>query len=194
MAKLGMTIRPTDHDTTQRDYAENVPDGVYRMEMDASDTNVGDKGIGLKTTFNILEPEEYKGRKIFGYYNLEHTSADAQRIGRAQFSALCRAIGESDDVEDSEVLHMRSFVATVGLGKDSKEKNSDGSPKYAAKSEIKRYWFEDEGNVPTPAISDKQPAVPAAANNNQRPANNDSKPAAAASKPAGARPWAKKAA
>lgn len=180
MARLGTTFDATAHDTTQTDYSE-LPNGVYKLEIEVSDVTTKDRNTGLKTTMAVIEPEEYKGRKLFGYYNLEHSSPQAQEIGQKQFAALCRAIGV-DAVEDSEELHFRAFTAKVGLGKPSK----DGQ--YPARAEIKRYYFPDEGNVPAPEIDANQPA-PAA-----KPAN-DNKPAPAqqqAARPAGPRPWGQK--
>lgn len=184
MAALGKKFDATAHDTTQSDYAE-LPNGVYKMEIEASEvkpTSAGD-GTILKVTNSVIEPEEFKGRKLFNNYNLENKSAVAQEIGQKQFASLCRAIGVSD-VEDSEELHFRAYTVKVGLGKPSK----DGQ--YPARAEIKRYYFEDEGNVPEPAVDAEQPkAAPVAANNNQRPAANQSAPAA---KPAGSKPWGAK--
>lgn len=184
MASLGQKFDATQHDTTQSDYSE-LPNGIYKMEIEASDvvpTKDG-KGTILKTTNVVVEPEDYKGRKLFNNYNLENQSAQAQEIGQKQFAALCRAIGVAE-VEDSEDLHFRPFTVRVGLGKPSK----DGQ--YPARAEIKRYFFEDEGNVPEPAIDEVQPK-PTAANDNRQPAANDNRSAAPA-KAAGARPWGKK--
>jgi hypothetical protein len=186
LAALGKKFDATAHDTTQSDYSE-LPNGTYRMEIEASEVKPTKDGSGtlLKVTCSVIDPEDYRGRKLFNQYNLENKSAQAQEIGQKQFAALCRAIGVAE-VEDSEELHFHAFTVKVGLGKPSK----DGQ--YPARAEIKRYFFEDEGPLPEPAIDDVQPAAkPVAANNNQRPAANQNTPQAAA-KPAGARPWAKK--
>lgn len=185
MAVLGKKFDATQHDTEQRDY-EELPNGIYKLEIEASevkDTSTG-SGVILKTTNVVVEPEEYAGRKLFNNYNLENKNAQAQEIGQKQFASLCRAIGVSE-VEDSEELHFRPFTVKIGLGKPSK----DGQ--YPARAEIKRYYYEDEGNVPEPAIDEVQPK-PAAANDNRRPAANDNR-AAEPAKAAGARPWGKKA-
>lgn len=188
MARLGNTFDATQHDTTQSDYSE-LPNGIYRLEIEASDVVPTKKGDGtiLKTTFSVIEPEELKGRKLFGSYNLENKSAQAQEIGQKQFASLCRAIGEST-VEDSEDLHFRGFVAKVGLGKPS----ADGQ--YPARAEIKAYYFpDDDKEVPEPAIDKEQPK-PVAANDNRpasRAANDNARPAAAASGGAKKNPWSK---
>lgn len=191
MAQLGQRFNAQDYDTEQRDF-EELPNGVYQVEIEASDVTKTSNGRGtiLKTTNIVIAPEEFKGRKLFNNFNLENDNPQAQEIGQKQFAALCRAIGV-DAVDDSEELHFRSYTVKVGLGKPSK----DGQ--YPARAEIKRYYFPDEGNVPEPAVDANQPAprqTAAPANDNRRPAANDNRQAAAktAAKPAGARPWGNK--
>lgn len=192
MAALGQRFDATAHDTTQSDYAE-LPNGIYKIEIEASEvkpTSAGD-GTILKVTNVVIEPEDYKGRKLFNNYNLENKSTIAQEIGQKQFASLCRAIGVQE-VEDSEELHFKPYFVKVGLGKASK----DGQ--YAARAEIKKYYFEDEGALPEPAVDAVQPATAPATKatkpaNDNRPAaaNQNAKPAAAAAGGA-RRPWGAK--
>lgn len=187
MASLGKTFNPQEHDTEQRAEFEELPNGVYALEIEASDVVPTKSGTGtvLKTTMTVIEPEEYKGRRLFTQYNLENQNPQAEEIGRRQFASLCRAVGV-DSVDDSESLHFIRFVAKVGLGKPSK----DGQ--YPARAEIRSYYFPDQGNVPEPAIDAAQPAKPAAANDN-RPAAA-ARPAAQPAAAAGGarRPWGSK--
>ena len=183
MASLGKKFDPTEHDTTQSDYSE-LPNGIYKLEVETSDvveTSTG-SGIILKTTMVVVEPEDFKGRKLFTNYNVENKNPQAQEIGQRQLSSLCRAVGHSGELEDSEDLHFKAFTAKIALGKPSKDRQ------YPARAEIKRYFFEDEGNVPEPEIDAAQPQAAKPANDNR----TASRPAAAAAKPAAARPWGKK--
>lgn len=168
MANLGTTFKAEDHDTEQRGEYEELPNGVYSLEIEASDVGPTKSGTGtvLKTTNVVIAPEQFKGRKLFSTYNLENANEVAQRIGQQQFASLCRAIG-IQSVEDSEQLHFIRFVAKVGLGKPSK----DGQ--YPARAEIKAYYFPDQGNVPEPEIDAVQPVK--AANDNRAPAANDNR-------------------
>lgn len=183
MAKLGQRFDATAHDTEQRPDYEELPNGIYRMEVTEADVAPTKAGNGtiLKTVNKVLEPEEYEGRLIFNNYNLENANPTAQEIGQRQFASLCRAL-ELDGVEDTDELLFKGFTVKIGLGKPSK----DGQ--YPARAEIKAYYFPDQGNVPVPAIDANQPARPA--NDNQRAAANDNRPAAAA-QAGGAkkRPW-----
>ncbi|PDS97551.1 hypothetical protein CO659_12890 [Rhizobium sp. S9] len=191
MARLGNTFNATEHDTEQRDY-EELPNGDYQLEIEASDIVPTSTGSGtiLKTTIVVIAPEALKGRKLFNNYNLENANAKTQEIGQRQFASLCRAIGV-DSVEDSEELHFRAFTAKIGLGKPSK----DG--KYPARAEIKKYYFPDEGNVPEPAIDANQPQPAAPVTRAQVPANDNrqaaGRPAPAAAAAGGTRrPWGSK--
>lgn len=173
MAVLGIRIEATEEGTTQRDFT-NLPNGVYDLWMETLDPIEKDRGtpqhkITVKAAAEVVAPEEYKGRKIFVNYNVCHPNADAQRIGNDQFQRLLRAVDRQEfgDEEDLDVLRFVTFRATVGMGKDSKEKNADGSPVYPARNEIKRYWFPDQGNAPEIGITGPAPAKPA---NDNRPA------------------------
>lgn len=197
MASLGMKFNATEHDTTQRDFAGELPNGIFKLEIDMSEVKETSKGTGtyLATTVVVLEPEEYKGRKIFNNnYNLQNDNPQAEEIGKKQFASLCRAIGVSE-VDDSEELHFRPFYAKIGRGKASVGKDGKN---YPGRAEIKKYFFptDDNGNAIDPpelaidAIQPEEEAAPAPANDNRRPAANENKPAAAAA-PAKKNPWSK---
>jgi len=186
MASLGQTFKATDHDTEQRDY-EELPNGIYRLEIEASDVGPTKDGRGtiLKTTNVVIEPEQFKGRKLFNVYNLQNPNSEAQRIGQQQLASLCRAMG-IETVDESEDLHFHTYVATIKLGKPSK----DG--RYSARAEIARYWFPDQGNVPEPAVDANQPVARSSPANDNRPAAaNSNKPAPTAAAAGGQkkRPW-----
>ncbi len=192
MAKIGVRVEATEENTQQRDFT-NLPNGDYQLEISASEIkeknkDTRDHAINLSVTIDVLAPEELKGRKVFNNYNLQHPNPQTQEIGQRQFACLLRSLGLNEAPEDSDELHFISFFARIGMGKDSKEKNTDGTPKYAARNELKKYYYPDEGNLPDPKVE----AAPAAANDNRRTAaSNDNKPAAAA---AGTtrRPWGSK--
>jgi len=182
MAALGKNFDPTEHDTTQNEFGA-LPLGIYKLEVSASDVVPTKAGNGtlLKLTYDVVQPEELKGRRMFGQMNLENPNATAQAIGQKELASLCRATGLSD-LEDSEQLHFIEFTAKVGL-----EKPQEG---YAQKNKIVRFYFPDEGDLPEPAIDDVQPSVKPA-NDNRQAASNDNKSAAPA-KAAGSRPWGAK--
>lgn len=182
MARLGFDA--TQHDTNQTSY-EDLPLGIYRFEMTASDVQPASSGTGtvLKTTLSVIEPAEFEGRKFFVNFNIQNANPKAEEIGQRDFAKLCRAIGVQS-VDDSEDLHGISFLAKLKMGRPSK----DGQ--YPARPEIGRYFYPDEGDLPTPAIDDDQPMAPKAANDNRQaaPARSAAPAAAAGGK---SRPWGK---
>jgi len=195
MAKIGVRVEATEENTQQRDFS-NLPNGDYQLEISVSEIKQKNEGtrdhsINLSVTIDVLAPDEMKGRKIFSNYNLQHPNPQVQEIGQKQFACLLRSMGMMEAPEDSDELHFLAFNARVGMGKDSKEKNADGTPKYPARNEIKKYYYPDEGNVPEPSIDANQPAP--VMTRAQAPANDNrqaSKPAAAAGTTR--RPWGSK--
>jgi hypothetical protein len=200
MARIGVRVEATEENTKQRDFG-NVPNGDFRLEMSASDVKIKnedtrDQAITISATFDIIEPEEFKGRKIFGNYNVEHPKPVVQEIGQQQFASLLRALGLTESPEDTEDLHFTSFMARIGMGKDSKEKNVDGSPQYPGRNEIKKYYYPDQGDVPDPSIDANQPSAPPTPANDNKPAQRAaapaSRPAAAATGGSKGISWGKK--
>lgn len=186
MARIGVKVEATEENTKQRDFT-NLPDGDYLLEVTANDVKIknegrSDQSVNVSLTIDVIQPEEMKGRKLFANYNLEHPNAQAMEIGKDQFACLLRALGMQESPEDGDELMFKEFMAKVGMGKDSKTKNADGSPQYPARNELKKYYYPDEGNMPTPAITAPTPA------NDNRPATTAAKPAAAAAA-GGRKPW-----
>jgi hypothetical protein len=190
MAKLQTRFDATAVDTEQRGEYEELPNGLYQLEVTEADVAPTKSGNGtiLKTTNRVLAPIEYEGRLLFNSYNLENANEIAQRIGQKQFGSLCRAL-ELDGVEDTDELLYKGYYAKVKLGKPSK----DGT--YPARAEIGTFLFPDQfgPNTPVPAIDDNQPARPAAANDNRAAANDNGSgrtaPAAQTGGAKKARPW-----
>jgi hypothetical protein len=167
MAGLGNKFNAQEHDTEQRDY-ENLPDGIYRLEVTQSEVKPTSKGDGtiLSLRYGVIEPEQFKGRLIFGNITLENPNSQAQEIGQKQLASLCRAIGVSE-ISDSDELHFQAFVAKVGVSKA----RTVGTKTYEPRNEVKRYYFPDSDDLPEIGVTG-----PVAANDN-RPAANDNKPA-----------------
>ncbi|MFU0504150.1 DUF669 domain-containing protein [Pseudaminobacter sp. NGMCC 1.201702] len=193
MAKFGVSIAVTEESTEQREFPD-LPSGVFKVEISAAEVrrkNEGeqDETAGFNATFDVIEPEELHGRKFFNYYNLTHPNPEAQRIGQEEFSRLRRALGFGDvdaDMEEQDVIdEMRlvPLIVTYGMGKDSKKKNPDGTPKYPAQMGIRRYWYPDLNDAPPIGVA-------AAANDNRPAAKVVAKPATPAAT-GGSKPWKK---
>lgn len=180
MAALGKTFNSQEHNTEQADYS-TLPLGIYQLEVTASDVVPTKAGTGtiLKITYDVVAPEEFKGRKIFGNMNLENPNIQAAEIGQRELASLCRAV-EISELTDSENLHFLTFTAKVGLEKPQ--------PGYAQKNKIVRFYFPDSDDIPAPAIDAVQPAATPTPANDNKPA---ARPAAAAPAAAKKNPWSK---
>ena len=99
-----------------------LPEGKYEVVIADSDVKSTRNGSGryVQLEFEVVSGE-YKGRKVWGRYNIENPSADAVRIGRADFSAVCHAVGVLNPSDICE-LHGLPLVLTV---KCRRQKDSD---------------------------------------------------------------------
>lgn len=186
MAALGKRFDATTHDTEPQEF-ELLPDGIYRLEVIASEVKEEENGNKqVPITIGVIEPENYKNRQIRLWIDYEHNDAEKQARGQRDLASLCRAVGVFEP-ENTEELHLIAFTAKVKKGAAGVSKA--GNP-YKARNSISRYYYPDEGNVPEPFVDASAAARPVAANNNQRPAANQN--SAAPAKAAGNRPWGSK--
>jgi hypothetical protein len=137
-----------------------LPAGTYAVEITDSeivDTKRGD-GKLLKLTLDVIDPGEFVGRKLWSRLNLRNPNPEAERIGQAQLSQLCRAIGIGT-LADTDELIGRLVRCKVTIRK--------GDEKYGDQNEVKA--FEAHGTpvpaatkaaVPPPAAKPAAPAKP----------------------------------
>jgi len=185
MASLG-GFKMTEQDTSQNSV---LPLGNYALEVSASEMKDTKAGTGqlLAVTMDVLEPEQFHGRKVFYNFNLTNPNPTAQKIGRDELAKLCRAIGLNQDPDDSEELHFKRFVAKIGL-----EKAQEG---YEPKNKPVRFYYPDEGDLPEPGLLDAPPAVksaPRPANDNRPAAGNDNGARSTQNGGSAKTPWGKK--
>jgi len=188
MAALGKKFDATAFDTEPQEY-ELLPEGIYRLEIIASEVKEEDGNKQVPITIGVIEPEEYARRQIRLWIDYEHSDADKQARGQRELAQICRAVGVNDP-ENTEELHLIGFTAKVKKGTAGVSKA--GNP-YKARNSITRYYYPDEGNAPEPFVDAAAAAAPArqpAANNNRQPAANQN-PAPPA-KAAGSKPWGAK--
>ena len=155
MAYLGMDFDPA---TVEPDVPmEPVPTGKYPVWIVETEVknNKSNTGTLLSYKADIIDGQ-YKGRKIFGNLNLTHQIADAQRIGLAQLSSLCRAAGVGR-IQDSNALHHRPFAVSV----EYVPERTDNGKTYKPSNDVKSFMHINELNA-TPASAQPAPAKTAA--------------------------------
>jgi hypothetical protein len=76
---------------------EPLPSGWYLMpitDMEVKENNKKDTGHNLALTSSVIEPAEFKGRKLFENLNLWHaTSSAAVEIAEKQLSSIGHSVG-----------------------------------------------------------------------------------------------------
>ena len=169
-----------------------IPAGVYTAHITESDERPLKSGAGrcIALTFEVLSGP-FARRKVWAQINYRHTNADAERIGQAQLSALCHAVGVLRP-QDTSQLHMRPVQIRVKIRKDD-------TGQYGDKNEISGFEAvpSGAGGLPTGTAAfppqqqfPAQQQASAAATAFPPPAQ----PAAAAAAPAAAQaPWARRA-
>jgi hypothetical protein len=142
-----------------------LPAGAYDVEVTGSEVKDTKNGNGcyLSLELTVLGPTG-AGRKVWSNITLKNANAQAESIGQAQLSSLCRAVGLAK-LQDTDQLFQKTLRVRL------KVTPAQGS--YAAKNEVTAYE----------ALGGSGGLAPAAA----RPAAN----MAAAPAPAAKMPWQK---
>ncbi len=103
MGNLG-NFNVEENEAPQGEYAL-LPKGEYEAMVTKSEMKeTKNGGMMLKVTYSILT-EGYDTRLLWDNFNIVNASAEAQKIGRGQLSALCKAVGKEGLVDDSGELH-----------------------------------------------------------------------------------------
>lgn len=191
MAVLGARFKAEEYNTEPQEF-ELLPNMIAKLEVDQGDVKADDDGKGttLAVSYRVIEPEEYAGKRFFSWISLEHEEAEKQERGRRELASLCRAIGLAE-VEDSDELLFRAFVAKVKKGEAGVGKRS-GRP-YKARNSISRFYYPDAEDAPDIGVitaNDNHPPARQAANDNAPPAVQQQ----AGSATGKSRPWGKRAA
>lgn len=142
-----------------------MPAGPYDVEITGAEVKDTKAGTGqyLEVENTIISPEQFAGRKVWARINIANQNTEAERIGREELSALCRAVGIAV-LKDSDQLFQK--ILRVRLKIDRRDPTNP-------RNEITGY--ESHGGAAPPV-------------NTQRPAANTPVPAAGAVKKA---PWQK---
>lgn len=129
MAKLsGFSMRHDDVDTTQRQGGGPLPDGYYRFEVDEfKDKDHFDNrpGYQLAGVLEIIEPEEFRGRKMFiDFAVVDPENPDREGKARDAFGRFLKAIDFDGVFDDPDDLIGRSGIAKYGLDKYRSDKQN----------------------------------------------------------------------
>lgn len=141
MASLGMSAT----DVAPSSGFEVIPPGT-EVEMQTTEAEVlpakSGKGNKLELVFEVVNPEEYRGRKVWESMNIEHENPVAQKIGQERLSALAHACG-AIGATDTEELLWKPFPAVLDVETYTKNNGNTGE-----KNVVKKYLFEQDNAPP----------------------------------------------
>lgn len=120
MAQLN--FKASNVEITERSY-KPLPAGDYEMIVIKSNTNPTKAGNGhyLELEMQVIGGE-FSGRRHWERLNLDNPSAQTVKIAQEQLARLCVALG-LDQVDDSEELHDKAFIAEIGIDKKDPTRN-----------------------------------------------------------------------
>lgn len=109
-----------------------LPAGLYTVEITNADVKPlkSGNGTGLSLEFTVIDPAPHAKRKVWQQLNIKHTNSQAEQIGQAELSALCRVVG-IPVLEDSDQL----FQKILRIRTKVREAQGD----YAARAEVAGY-------------------------------------------------------
>jgi hypothetical protein len=129
---------------------EPLPAGVYEFQITAADLKITKKGgTGLNVEYIVIGGQ-HERRKVWQFINLKNHNPQAEQIGQAQLSALCRAVN-IPKLTDTDQLFGKILRISV--------KVRPASGEYAASNDVKGY---EAVGVPMPqAAQSAMPPLPA---------------------------------
>jgi len=104
-----------------------LPAGEYYVEVEKAELREtqNKQGTGCNVQFSVLgsvADNSHKGRKVFVWYNLQHSNETAQKIGQSEFHALRIAIGKPTAQDTDELIGI-PLIAKVTIDKKDLTKN-----------------------------------------------------------------------
>lgn len=207
MAKIGNNYQ-AEYENTEKQGGGGILPHMYASlqaeSISLTETN-DNKGWQAEITFEVIEPEEFKGRKFWAYWTIVHADGyqyGQYKYGKPMFDRLGRAVGvQIDGDTDTDDLIFKQFVAEVGIQIGGPNKNKPGEF-YRDKNQIERFFYDDaNAKEPIPELGvigdgtqGKKRNEQVAANDNRTPAANDNRQAARPAAAAGGakkNPWSK---
>lgn len=112
MAQLNYVPDATD----QYQGFEPLPAGEYKVQITDSDIVTPKSGNGsmIKFTYEVIADPQFDGRKIFDNIIIEHSSVDAERIGKQKLNTICVLTGVKS-LKDTAQLHGKTLTLLISV-------------------------------------------------------------------------------
>lgn len=134
-----------------------MPEGEYRLRAtEAEDKETSSGGEMIAATFVVIEPAEFKNRKVWMNFNTVNKSEKAQNFGRRMIAGWARAAGKPNAKSTDELLE-KPFWAKLGV--------EAGSGQYKDKNIITSFLMPEGATSAAPAAkSSAKDSAPAEGN------------------------------
>jgi len=99
---------------------EALPPGRYQVIVEEPRIKDNSKGTGRFASIRLsVQNDQYANRKIFDNFNIEHTSEQAQRIGRGQFARFLKAIDHPKLESEEEIFELADSIVDVEISRET---------------------------------------------------------------------------
>ena len=149
MAQLNYVPDATD----QYQGFEPLPAGEYKVQITDSDIVTPKSGNGsmIKFTYEVIADPQFDGRKIFDNIIFEHSSVEAERIGKQKLNTICALTGVKA-LKDTAQLHGKAMALLVSV------KDNQGEKQNVIKKYLPFNDRDDEADEDQPKASGKKPS------------------------------------
>ena len=104
---------------------EPLPAGEYKVQITDSDIVTPKSGNGsmIKFVYEVVADAQFDGRKIFDNIIIEHSSVDAERIGKQKLNTICALTGVKS-LKDTAQLHGKTMTLLISVKDNQGEKQN----------------------------------------------------------------------
>jgi len=104
---------------------EPLPAGEYKVRISDTDLVTPKSGVGkmIKIVYEVVADAQFDGRKIFDNIIVEHSRADAERIGKQKLNTIM-ALTKVKAIKDTAQLHGQTMTLLLGVKEYNGEKQS----------------------------------------------------------------------
>lgn len=104
---------------------EPLPAGEYKVQIVDSDIVTPKSGNGsmIKFQYEVIADPQFDGRKIFDNIIIEHSSVDAERIGKQKLNTICALTGVKQ-IKDTAQLHGKTMSVLLSVKDNQGEKQN----------------------------------------------------------------------
>lgn len=123
-----------------------MPVGDYKLKAtEAEEKETSSGGTMISATFVVIEPAEFKNRKVWMNFNVVNKSEKAQNFGRRMIAGWARAAGKPN-AKDTDQLLDKPFWARLGV--------EEGTGQYKDKNIISSFLLPEGVQTEAPKRED----------------------------------------